>query len=290
MSARIGNFAKECRCLLAVLAVLIFLTGTVRAQTTASVKGTVKDTSGAIVPDATVTVKSLETGSTRVANTDANGSYNMVALPVGQYELTVEKPGFKQTVRRGINLVVGQTAVLDLALEIGAVEQEVTVTAEAPLVNTTTSSTSGLISEAHVKDLPLNGRSFDQLLTLNAGTANYSTKVSPTTGGNAFSVSGRRPDENRFLFNGIDYIGVNNGLHTTPYGSSGQVLGVEAVREFNLLTDTYGAEYGKRFGGQVSFVTALSLWEPRVGLAWDPSGTGKWSVRAGFFDYPRRLG
>jgi hypothetical protein len=148
MSSRIGKFAKEFQGLLAVIAVFMFLTGTVWSQTTASMKGTVKDTSGAIVPDATVTAKNIETGLTRTATTDANGSYNVVALPVGPYEVIAEKPGFKQTVRKGLNLVVGQEVALDLALEVGAVEQQVTVTAEAPLVNTTLSPTSGLIASS----------------------------------------------------------------------------------------------------------------------------------------------
>ena len=216
------------------------------------ITGSVKDISGAIVPGAAVSVKNLETGLNRTSETDESGNYRFSALPVGPYEVNAEKAGFKMALRRGITLVVGQEAVVDLALEVGAVEQTVTVTAEAALVNTTLSSTSGLINEQQVKDLPLNGRSFDQLLTLNVGTANYSSNNTR----NAFSVSGRRPDENRFLINGIDYIGTSHGLDTNPYGSSGQVLGVEAVREFNVLTNTYGPEYGKKAGGQINIITS----------------------------------
>lgn len=229
----------------------ILLTAYLGAQTTASIKGAIKDMSGAVVPEAMLTIKNVDTGLSRSAVTDANGTYSVAALPVGQYEIVVEKTGFKQAVRRGLTLVVGQQLVVDMSLEVGGVEQQVTVTAEAPLVNTTLSSTAGLISENQVKDLPLNGRSFDQLLTLNVGATNYSSSSSR----NAFAVSGMRPNQNRFLLDGVDYVGVSNGLHTTPYGSSGQVLGVEAVREFSLQTDTYGAEYGVKAGGQVSIVT-----------------------------------
>src|ERR1019366_3886848 len=152
-------------------------------------------------------------------------------------------------------LVVAQQAVVNFTLEVGNVEQQVTVTGEAPIVNTTLASTSGLVSEKEVKDLPLNGRSFDQLLTLNVGTANYSSNYNYS--GNVFTVAGRRPDENRFLMNGVDYVGTtNNGSAMTPTGASGQLLGVDAVREFNVVQHTYGAEYGKRAGGQVSIVTS----------------------------------
>src|SRR5206468_5604572 len=98
-------------------------------------------------------------------------------LPVGAYELTTDMPGFKQQVRRGINLAVGQQAVVNLTLEVGAVAEQVTVTEEVALVNTTLASTSGLITQQQVKDLPLNGRSFDQLLTLNVGIANNTSNI-----------------------------------------------------------------------------------------------------------------
>src|SRR5262249_50191500 len=146
--------------------------------------------------------------------------------------------------------------VVNLILEVGSLEQQVTVTDAAPLVNTTLASTSGLITEQQVKDLPLNGRSFDQLLTLNTGTANYTSNTGSGRGGNFFSLLGRRPEETRFLVNGVDYVGSNPaGQPTGPYGVSQELLGVDAVREFNLVQHTYGAEYGKVAGGQVSIVT-----------------------------------
>ena len=154
-------------------------------------------------------------------------------------------------------MVVAQQAVVNLSLEVGQVQQQVTVTAEAPLVNTTTASISGLVGEQTVKDLPLNGRSFDNLITLNAGAAAVTTEKGAGFGaqsGNLFSVSGRRFSENLFLMNGVEYAGPSQ-IHSIPGGVSGELLGIDAVREFNVVSDTYGAEYGKRAGGQISIVT-----------------------------------
>jgi hypothetical protein len=241
---------------LAVVFLLLYFSGTGRGQVTASITGVVRDASGAVVPGAAVTIQHVETGTRRAMETDANGNYSVPSLPVGQYEVNVEKSAFKQQVRRGITLVVGQQAVVNITLEVGNVEQRVTVTAEAPLVNTTLSPTSGLVSEREVKDLPLNGRSFDQLLTLNTGTANVSSNRNTNQPGNLFSVSGRRPEENRFLMNGVDYVSASGGVNAaSPNGSNGQVLGVDAVREFNVVEHTYGAEWGKRAGAQISIVT-----------------------------------
>src|SRR5689334_10910337 len=223
---------------------------------TATLTGTVKDVSGAVLPGAAVTVKHLETGLARSAQADSGGGFSIPSLPVGEYEVTAEKMGFRREVRRGITLVVAQQAVVDLTLQVGSIDQQVTVTAEAPLVNTTLSSTSGLISEQQIKDLPLNGRSFDQLLTLNVGTVDNRSNIN-NAAWTSFSVAGKRPETNRFILNGVDYIGANStGQFITPSGSSGQLLGVDAVREYNVIQHTYGAEYGKRAGAQVVVVSS----------------------------------
>src|SRR5207244_8096932 len=148
--------------------------------------------------------------------------------------------GFKQAVRRGINLVVAQQAVIDLTLEVGANAEQVTVSEEAPLVNTTLASTSGLITEQQVKDLPLNGRSFDNLLILNVSTTNPSSNVN-NGAWTAFSVAGKRMETNRYLLNGLDWIGHNcTGQFITPMGVSRHVLGVGALRAFHLPPHRYG--------------------------------------------------
>src|SRR5437667_9950841 len=238
---------------------------------TAAISGVVHDATGGVVPGVGVTVKHTESGLTRTAQTNENGSFSMSSLPVGPYEVTAEKQGFKQQVRRGINLAVGQEAEANLTLDVGNLIEQITVTEEAPLVNTTLSSTSGLITEQQIKDLPLNGRSFDQLLTLNVGTVDNRSNIN-NNAWTSFSVAGKRPETNRFLMNGVDYIGSNStGQFITPSGSSGQLLGVEAVREYNVVQHTYGAEYGKRAGAQVTVVSS--------------SGTNQWHGDA--FEYLR---
>jgi len=227
------------------------------AQVTAAISGHVEDISGAAVNDATVTVKNLETGATRVVNTDEAGNFRVLSLPLGPQEVKAEKIGFKAAVRTGVNLEVGQQAVVGLQLEIGEIAETVTVSGEAPVVNTTPNSVSGVVGERAVKELPLNGRSYDNLITLNPGAINYTSMKSAnttTSDGNSFTVAGRRPQDNLFLLNGIEYTG-SSQLAVTPGGVSGYMLGIDAVREFNLLTDTYSAEYGKRAGGQVVVVT-----------------------------------
>jgi hypothetical protein len=247
------------RCLrLFVFALLTAVhSGPAWSQVTAAISGKVEDPSGAGVSGATVTVKSLETGATRVVITDDAGNYRALSLPLGPQEVKADKRGFKAKVRTGINLAVGQQAVVSLRLEVGDFVQQVTVSEANPVVNTTTDSVSGLVGERQVKELPLNGRSFDNLITLNPGTLNYSSEKSlntSTSNGNTFSVEGRRTTDNLFLLNGVEY-GGSSQLAVTPGGVSGELLGIDAVREFNILTDTYPAEYGKRAGGQILVVT-----------------------------------
>jgi hypothetical protein len=226
------------------------------AQVTASISGRVTDPAGAGAAGASVSVKSLETGATKVVTADAAGAFQVLSLPLGRQEVKAEKAGFKTAIRTGVTLAVGQDAVVNLQLQLGELSQQVVVSADAPLVNTTTSSEAGLVNEREVKDLPLNGRSFDDLIALNPGAVNYGLKSpqTSTSNGNTFTVSGRRPMDNLILLNGVEYTG-SSQLAVTPGGVSGELLGIDAVREFNVLTDTYGAEYGKRSGAQVTVVT-----------------------------------
>jgi len=227
----------------------------------ASLSGTVCDDSGAGLPAAVVSVKNIETGAERKLVTDYNGRYSAPSIAIGTYQVSASKPGFTSQVKTGIYLVVGQTTEVDLLLPVGELKQVVTVEEAPSPVNLSTQPISGLVSERQVKDLPLNGRSYDQLVTLNPGIVNYTAERSGGVGssnssvGNMFAISGRRPQENLFLLNGVEYTGASV-INNTPGGTSGQLLGVDAVREFNVVSDTYGAEYGKRPGGQVSIVTA----------------------------------
>jgi hypothetical protein len=156
---------------------------------------------------------------------------------------------------------VGQAATIDVTLALGEVRQTMVVEEAAAAVELSTTDSAGLVTERQVRELPLNGRSYDQLMTLNAGVVNYTAERSGGVGtsnssvGNMFSVFGRRPQENLFLLNGIEFSSASL-INNTPGGASGQLLGVEAVREFKVVAGNYGAQYGKRPGGQVSIVTA----------------------------------
>ncbi|HKS75690.1 MAG TPA: carboxypeptidase regulatory-like domain-containing protein, partial [Terriglobales bacterium] len=231
-----------------------------RAQTNATLSGFITDPSGAIVANAEVTAKNVDTGVAHSTNSDFSGRYQFVAVPLGSYEVEVKKEGFAEAVRSGIHLVLGQDASADVRLKVGQVSQEIKVREDAPLVSLTTHDTSGLVAEQQVRNLPLNGRSYDLLLTLNPGVVNFTWEktggigVSNSTTGNNFAVSGNRPQQNLFLLNGVEYTGAAEN-NMQPGGASQQLLGVDAVLEFNVLRDSYGAEYGKRPGGQVIIAT-----------------------------------
>jgi len=249
-----------CTAILQALILTLLCLPSAYAQVSASLSGIVTDPSGAPVPAATVTAKNLETAAVRNAVTDDAGRYQVLSLAVGRYEVRVTKPGFQEEIHGGIHLVVGQEASVDFRLHVGEVQQRITVSEEAPMVSTTTRDISGLVGEQQVKELPLNGRSFDLLLTLNPGVVNFTWEktggvgISNSTVGNMFSVSGNRPQQNLFLLNGVEFTGAAEN-NMQPGGTSQQLLGVDAVREFNVLRDTYGAEYGKRPGAQVIIVT-----------------------------------
>jgi hypothetical protein len=230
------------------------------AQVSASLTGFVTDPSGAPVGSAQVTVKNTETGAIRTSTTDDAGHYQVLSLSVGEYEVRVSKTGFQEAVRSGIQLVVGQEANVGLRLQVGEVRSEIRVTGDAAIVSTTTRDISGLVGEQQIKDLPLNGRSYDLLLPLNPGIVNFTsqktggTGISNSTTANNFAVSGNRPQQNIFLLNGVEYSGAAEN-NMQPGGTSGMLLGVDAVREFNVQRDSYSAELGKRPGGQVIIAT-----------------------------------
>lgn len=256
--------------------VLCFVGRPCAAQMSANLTGTLRDQSGAAVAGATVSATNLDTGFSRSTASDPSGHYRLSTLPLGRYEVRARKPGFAEEVRTGIGLAVDQEASVDLTLHVGEVSQQVTVIGDAPVVSQTTQDISGLVGEQQVKDLPLNGRSYDLLLTLNPGVVNFTSEktggvgVSNSTTGNNFSVSGNRPQQNLFLLNGVEFTGAAEN-NMQPGGASQQLLGVDAVREFNVLRDSYGAEYGKRPGAQVIIVTQ--------------SGTNQWHGSA--FDFLR---
>ena len=242
------------------LALSLFSISPLAAQAVSSISGDLTDPSGAVVRGARITLTNEESGAARKAQTNNSGHYAFLQLPPGSYEIRAEKGGFKSAVQRGISLAVSQAATVNISLLVGPASEQITVTEDAPVVANTVDQSSGLVAGRQIRDLPLNGRSYDQLLTLNPGIANYTSQKNNSTPGisnsavaNMFAASGRRPQENLFLLDGIEYTG-SAEINMTPGGTSGELLGVDAIRQFNVLTDTYSAEYGKRPGAQVLIV------------------------------------
>ncbi len=228
---------------------------------TATILGIVRDNSGAVVPQASLTARNEETGQTRTATSAADGSYRFSALPVGRYAVRVEHPGFNTGIRAGLTLTVEEEAVVNFALELGTVEQTVEVTAEAPLVNTTSGSLGGLVSERTVAELPLNGRNYVDLAFLQAGVQpERSTSASggPAQGGGSatagqyFSSNGAPVRSNNFMLDGAILQSSGDASAAT---SGRTTLGVEGIREFRLVTNSFSAEYGMRMGSQMIIVS-----------------------------------
>jgi hypothetical protein len=222
--------------------------------TTATLSGVVSDQSGGSVPGATVTIRNVDTGAMRTAVTDPDGRYRASALEPGTYEVTVELQGFQKTRRDAVQLSIGQNAGLDLVLSIGKVEDVVTVTGEASIVDTRGSSVSAVVDARQIRELPLNGRDFSQLTLLQPGVLG-----SPTTArqvdrgmGTQVSIAGARPNQISYQLDGTDVNFQGNG---SPGSAAGGLLGVETVREFQVLVNNYSAEYGRSSGGIVTAVT-----------------------------------
>ncbi len=230
------------------------------AQQSSSISGNAYDQSGATVSGVSFKLVDNESGASRETVADSHGRYAFLQLAASNYRLSAAKTGFRTTEQGNITLAVNQAVDLDLTLTLGSVTERVQVTEAVPDVAPVIDRAAGLVDGAQVRDLPLNGRSYDQLLTLNPGVANYSYEknnntpgISNSAIGNMFAVSGRRPQENLFLIDGVEYTG-SAEINMTPSGTSGELLGVDAIREFNVLTDFYGAEYGKRPGAQILIV------------------------------------
>ena len=223
--------------------------------TTGTISGVVRDATSAVIPGATVTVMNVDTGITRTVSTDDRGRYHAPNLTLGNYEVQAQLSGFQTGLRSGIRLTVGQEAVVNFTLQVGDVTESVEVVGEAPLVDTTSSAVTGLVDDRTIRDLPLNGRSFDQLVLLQAGALGARRATDPGSflgGGSKISISGARPQQNSFLLDGSD---VNDPRNAMPGSVAGVLLGVETVREFRVLTNSYSAEFGRAAGGTITAVT-----------------------------------
>jgi len=227
----------------------------VSAQTVgASIQGAITDANGAAVRNAAVEVRNVGTSVTHSAVTNAEGRYRAPLLPPGDYEIRVTASGFQPVLRRGVSLAVGQDAVIDVTLTIGQIENTVTVEGAATPVNTASAALSGLVTKQEIRDLPLNGRSFQQLALLQTGVAAALAAGNDPVGGRTpkISINGARPEQNNFLLDGTD---INNVYNKTPGSVAGVLLGVEAVLEFQVLTNAYSAEFGRSSGGVINAVT-----------------------------------
>jgi hypothetical protein len=239
-----------------MLALGLFLAATsVSAQVvTGSISGRVTDTSEAVLPGVAVKIENVETGLSRTIQTDAAGRFEVRNLPLGSYSVTAQQAGFQTEVRRGITLTVGSEAVVNLALSVGEVQQKIEVTAEAPAIETTSATLSNLVNEQQMRDLPLNGRSYDQLALLSAGVTSQpeATRNQIQGAGIRLTSNGARADANLYLLDGTV---INDQSSQGSASATGQNLGVEAIREFRVLTHDFSAEYGQNAGAVISAVT-----------------------------------
>lgn len=244
---------------LAFLAALILfqsLPSRALAQTTrATISGTVTDEKGALVPNAKVTVRNIDKNITRETTSDDGGLYRLRELEPGNYEVRVEAQGFAPEARGGIGLTVGQEAVIDASLKAGTVAGEVLIQ-NAPLVETTTSALTFLVNSKQIEELPLNGRDVLQLATLNNGivstASNTDAQAEVGAGTTRLSSNGGRLDFNAFYVDGTE---TSDAFGNSPGGLGGGLLGVDALREFQVLTSNYSAEYGQGGGAIFNAVT-----------------------------------
>ncbi len=249
---------------------VLSISGAAAQTTSATLAGTVMDETQAILPGVEITVTNVETNATRTAISGDTGQFRVSNLAPGEYELEAQLPGFSTSVRSGIILSVGRQASLDITLAIGQVSERVVVTGDAPLVDTLSSTLRGLVDEKTIIDLPLNGRSFEQLAMLQAGVVAYygqgeATGSGITGSGQRMSIGGARPTSNNFMMDGVN---INDTSNATPGSVAGVNLGVEAIREFEVLTSTYDASFGRNSGGVINIVTKSGTNQLHGSLFW----------------------
>jgi hypothetical protein len=237
----------------------------VAQQITGSIRGTVLDPSGAIVQAARITAKQVETGLTRVVVADHQGDYVVVELPIGHYQLEVQAQGFQTYLQQGISLDVNETATVSVHLKVGSETQQVKVTADADLVQSTVSSLGQTVMEREILDLPLDGRNFSQLGLLQPGVVPLTPGLleagGPARQGQAYAVDGQRPESNNFLIDGADNVNaVDAGFVLKPP--------IDAIAEFRILTHNANAEFGRSTGSTTNIITRSGT-NQFHGAAWE---------------------
>ncbi len=214
---------------------------------TGIIEGTVRDASGAAVPNASVTITETQTNINYNVASSSVGNYVSPPLKVGIYSVTATAPGFKTYTRSGITLQVQDRLTIDAKLEVGASNQQVVITGEAPLIQADTSSLGEVITAQQVVDMPLNGRNYEQLATLTAGVIDTSKNNTNGNTAGAFSSNGVRGDLNNYVLDGID----NNN---NSGGGSQLGVNVDAIAEFKIQTSSYDAEFGRAGGAALNVV------------------------------------
>jgi hypothetical protein len=242
------NFAQALVC----SATLLFAPSAFSQQITGSIRGTVTDPSGAVVDGATVSAKQSETGLTRTSASDRSGVYLLLDLPVGHYQLQVERSGFQTYLQQGITLDVNEAATISVSLKVGTGSDKVEVNADADLIESTVTSLGTVVSERELLDLPLNGRNFTQLGLLQPGVVPLTPGLAEAGGSlrasQAYAVNGQRPESNIFLIDGANnFNGVDGGFVLKPP--------VDAVTEFRILTHNANAEFGNSLGSTTNIIT-----------------------------------
>ena len=232
-----------------------------RAQVSgATLTGTVSDSTGAVIPNVQVSIKNQGTGEVRSVNVDSAGFYSAPNLLPGTYDVSATATGFATTVQNGVVLTVGAQQLLNIKMKVGQIAEKVEVTDEAPAVQLTNSTIAGVVGQDAVAQLPLNGRDWTSLATLQPGVDSVGS-IQANTGspdrarrgyGVQMTISGSRPTQNNYR---IDGISVNDYTNGGPGSVEGSTLGVDAVQEFSVLTSNYSAEYGRTSGGVVNALT-----------------------------------
>lgn len=254
---------KKVLWLVAVLAVTVLLGNTRPAYgqvAGATVSGVITNDAGAALANAKVSIKNLVTGVVRTAKTDKDGQYTAPNLLPGTYEIAASAQGYATSVQHDVALAVGATLSANLSLKVGEVEEKVVINMATPSVDLGSSTISGNIDASTVRDLPLNGRDWTQLATLQADVDTVSVQqpngVNAPRGnrgyGNQMTIAGTRPQQNNYRLDGVSFNDYSNGA---PGSVVGVDLGVDAIREFSVLTSNYSAEYGRASGGVINAVT-----------------------------------
>ncbi len=234
---------------LVLLAFIVAVPGTVSAQTdTGTIDGRVLDQSKAAIPGATLTAKNLATGLTRTTTSGSTGTYRFEALPAGKYDVSVTLQGFSAPTHTGVEVLVGTATTVDFTMQVGGVSENITVSGESPLVQTTRSDVGQVITSQLVENIPLNGRKFQDLSLLVPGTrqANYYDPTKTEVGGVSYgAMTGRSVIIN--VDGGDNNDGVVRGLL--------QQFSADAIQEYKVTTQRYSAEFGRSVGGVVNVIT-----------------------------------